>query len=363
MADLPDMYDALLGSQQQLDPAALANALRQKQALGTVAALTGISGLQKLGPQMINEAASGAQDYATLRDRTQNQQLQRALQAHQIKQSSQDRQDATDERRQAAADRDALLRATLGSKQETPSYRDIIDPKDPTRLITIDGKLYKPGSTLGDPGVVGVAGKEPTKAKADETRGTGQAAVSDTVTQLKDLYDQLDKNGDITSTSSGGLSNSVAAIESSGLGQGFGKLFGTKSQSLRNQINQSRPLLLQAIKQATGMSSKQMDSNAELKFYLSAATDPTLDVQANRKALEHLDKLYGLSGQSTTVNTSPAAAPTALPPGAPPGANPADYAPAVAPGNAPMGAIEMLKRNPALAPAFKAKYGYLPSGG
>lgn len=76
---MADMFDALIGD-QPVDATALANALRQKQALGTVAALTGISGLQKLGPQMINEAASGAQDYATLRDRTANQGLQRALQ-------------------------------------------------------------------------------------------------------------------------------------------------------------------------------------------------------------------------------------------------------------------------------------------
>lgn len=77
---MADMFDALIGD-QPVDPTALASALRQKQALGTVAALTGISGLQKLGPQMINEAASGAQDYATLRDRTNNQLLQRAIAA------------------------------------------------------------------------------------------------------------------------------------------------------------------------------------------------------------------------------------------------------------------------------------------
>jgi hypothetical protein len=41
------------------------------------------------------------------------------------------------------------------------------------------------------------------------------------------------------------------------------------------------------------MSAKQMDSNAELKMYLAAATDPTLDLQTNLNALSQLESLYG----------------------------------------------------------------------
>ena len=61
----------------------------------------------------------------------------------------------------------------------------------------------------------------------------------------------------------------------------------------------TRPLLLQAIMKATGMSAKQMDSNAELKLYLSTATDPTKGLQANMEALDRIEKLYG-SGQLDT---------------------------------------------------------------
>jgi hypothetical protein len=86
---MSDMFDALI-SDQPVDTADLANRLRKKEALGTLAALTGISGLQKLGPQMVEDAGKGAQDYATLRDRSANQKLQR-LQAYQ---AEQDRKDA-----------------------------------------------------------------------------------------------------------------------------------------------------------------------------------------------------------------------------------------------------------------------------
>jgi hypothetical protein len=110
---------------------------------------------------------------------------------------------------------------------------------------------------------------------------------------LRDSYKQLGEMGGITSTKQGPLSNLGAGIASSGIGQATGRLFGTQAQSIRNNIAQSRPLLLNAIKEATGMSAKQMDSNTELNLYLRAATDPALDLQANLHALDQLEKLYG----------------------------------------------------------------------
>ena len=113
------------------------------------------------------------------------------------------------------------------------------------------------------------------------------------ISGLRNSYKELGEMGGITSTKQGGLSNLGAGIASSGLGQATGRLFGTKEQSIRNNIAQSRPLLLNAIKEATGMSAKQMDSNTELNLYLRAATDPTLDLESNLKALDQIEKLYG----------------------------------------------------------------------
>ena len=132
--------------------------------------------------------------------------------------------------------------------------------------------------------------KSETAQKKEEGRGT----VDSMVTSLLDYYDQLSKSGGITDPSKGAISNIGAGVASSSAGQAMGKLLGTKDQSIRNSIEQQRPLLLQAIKEATGMSAKQMDSNVELKMYLAAATDPKLDIQANIDALNNLSKLYGL---------------------------------------------------------------------
>jgi hypothetical protein len=138
----------------------------------------------------------------------------------------------------------------------------------------------------------------PADIKA-QTVGIGKETVNTLIGGLKDEYSKLLSKGGITSTAQPAISNIPAAIGSSGVGQMTGKLLGTENQSARNTIAQSRPLLLQAIKSATGMSAKQMDSNVELKMYLAAATDPTLDYETNIKALNQLENLYGSKQQES----------------------------------------------------------------
>jgi hypothetical protein len=126
------------------------------------------------------------------------------------------------------------------------------------------------------------------------------------VLNLRTKYKQLDEMGGIVNPDKSTISNIIAGAESSGLGQIVGGKLGTQSQSIRNEIAQARPLLLQSIKQATGMSSKQMDSNAELQLYLRSATDPNIDIKANLAALDNIQSLYG-SGklQATGANNKP----------------------------------------------------------
>jgi hypothetical protein len=133
----------------------------------------------------------------------------------------------------------------------------------------------------------------PAQEAKDIQKTKGAENFDTLIGGLRDAYTQLGKMGGITSTQQGPLSNLGAGIASSGIGQATGRMFGTEAQSIRNRIAQSRPLLLNAIKEATGMSAKQMDSNAELRMYLAAATDPTLDLQTNLNALDQLYTLYG----------------------------------------------------------------------
>ena len=134
------------------------------------------------------------------------------------------------------------------------------------------------------------------KANADlEKKAAGAGDVDIALGSLRDAYNRLESGGGITSTKNSALGNITASASSSALGQVAGRALGTNNQSARNDIAMARPALLAALMKATGMNAKQMDSNAELKLWLSTATDPTLDVEANRRALDNIERKY-LSG-------------------------------------------------------------------
>jgi hypothetical protein len=194
------------------------------------------------------------------------------------------------------AAREARGMAAALRQPPAPSIRDIIDPLDPSRLISVDTRVYNEGKyRAGDKsGVVGVAGKEPSAAARTATQKTGRETVESIVTELGTLFDQLARDRAIVDPDKGGVSNLSAAIQSSGVGQFTGNVFGTQSQSARNSINQRRLMLVNAIRQATGASARSLDSNVELKLNLQAATDPQIDVKANRAALKWLSENYGL---------------------------------------------------------------------
>lgn len=180
--------------------------------------------------------------------------------------------------------------------QAAPTITMVLDPNDNTRMLSVNAREYRGGS-LGSPGVIGIAGKEPTVGKKQEAKEVAQENAGNTIAQLRQSFDQLDKLGGITSTQNRPGSNIMAGISSSGLGQATGRLLGTEAQSERNKIAQTRPLLMTSIMQAMGLSAKQLDSNAELKLWLASATDPTLDLEANRAALNNLENMLTGKGK------------------------------------------------------------------
>lgn len=138
----------------------------------------------------------------------------------------------------------------------------------------------------------------------EETKKEGANIVDSNIALLRDAYDNLHKNGGIVSSKDGVMSNAGAKLSSSGLGQLVGGTVGSTNQTERDKIEQTRPLLLQSIMKATGMSAKQMDSNAELKLWLSTATDPTKSLEANKAALDNIERMYGSGAKGETNSQS-----------------------------------------------------------
>lgn len=130
--------------------------------------------------------------------------------------------------------------------------------------------------------------------QAKQEKAVAKEQLSLTVQQLSDSYGALKKEGGITSEKATPFENLQARLSMSGIGQATGSALGTKAAIERQKIEQTRPLLLNLIKTATGMSAQQMNSNAEMQMYLRAATDPMLSIEANMAALQNLDKMFGL---------------------------------------------------------------------
>jgi hypothetical protein len=121
----------------------------------------------------------------------------------------------------------------------------------------------------------------------------GKNLVGDVATQMGNSYLKLYESSGIKSTSRGAAANLAASSQSSMLGQIGGGILGTENQSERDFIKSQRPILVQGIVKATGMTASQINSNVELKNLLDAATDPDKGYETNAKNLNLINKRFG----------------------------------------------------------------------
>jgi hypothetical protein len=120
----------------------------------------------------------------------------------------------------------------------------------------------------------------------------GQLALGDTISTAETLVKDLAKMGGITSTSKGPLANLVTSLQTGTVGQMGGRVFGTKEQAKRDELKSIRLQLLNAVKEATGMSAQQLNSNVELKTYLDSLGSEGMTKEANLAILDNLSRRY-----------------------------------------------------------------------
>ena len=188
------------------------------------------------------------------------------------------------------------------AQPSAPTITQIVDPTDATKMITIDARRYT-GGGAGSPGVIGVSGKEPTAALRENKIESGKSLLADEISNLRAALNTLNAARAIPSTERGALSNISSSLASSGVGQIAGRIVGTEAQTERDVISSSKLRLVNAIKQATGMSAQQLNSNVELQTMLKSLSDPSQSIEANIRNLDNIEKSY--------VNATSAAMPRA----------------------------------------------------
>ncbi len=194
--------------------------------------------------------------------------------------------------------------------EPAPSITNIVDPTNPNQMIAIDTRRYQ-GGGVGSQGVIGVGGKEPSAAVRTNKVEAGKTQLADDLDNLRSSFDALDKMRAIPSTARGGLSNVTSALAASRAGQLTGQAFATEAQVERDVINSARTRLVNSIKNATGMSAQQLNSNVELQTMLKSISDPGQSYQSALRIIDDIENAY-VKGDGTLPKrnrpTVPAAA-------------------------------------------------------
>lgn len=194
-----------------------------------------------------------------------------------------------------------------------PTITQIQDPTNPEQMITIDARRYVPGGGVGSPGVIGASGKTP-KATADKMKQEqGISQASDILDNLETAYLELDRMRAIPSEQRGVISNVLSSIAASGVGQVAGRVTGTAEQSQRDIIASARNQMLTAMKNATGMSAQQLNSNVEFTTWLNSLTDPAKSIESNRAIIDNMRKFIKSGGKYSAKKPGSAASSSTAP--------------------------------------------------
>ena len=125
-----------------------------------------------------------------------------------------------------------------------------------------------------------------TKEKAQENFGNHVRSAFANIMALNDMGAMVNPANDV-------MTNLKAKASASDLGQVFTGIQGSEVASIQKQLSQLKPLMIAELKNATGLSSTQLNSNAELNFYMDAMADPKKDFYSNLAALDSLSKQIG----------------------------------------------------------------------
>lgn len=201
----------------------------------------------------------------------------------------------------AYADKDPQGLAKILATPPDKIYDAVAKPPEVKTLETPQGILeYGVGTGVARPitvqGAQGEAGqvvmpkKTETEAKA-ELKQEGRKATDETLDRLFNEYKALEDMGVSPTETKSWLENLPAKATTSRVGQALN--INPKAQTRIQSIKGLRQDLIRDIKNATGMSAQEMNSNVELQSLLEAATDPSQNIESVKDRLADFSKRYG----------------------------------------------------------------------
>ena len=182
-----------------------------------------------------------------------------------------------------------LLRTRSGAGSGAgynPNVRTVIDPNDPNQTLLVDAKVYQPGNTLGDEGVIGIATTAtlPAKdiAKREATFAKNRGSIESFTAKTDNLIRSLERL-----RSHPGLDRIIGPIQART--PTLSKEAGSAEALLKNILAQGQFRELQEMRanSPTGGALGNV-SNFEVKALQDAfaALDPIQDEQSFRNAID-----------------------------------------------------------------------------
>ena len=133
----------------------------------------------------------------------------------------------------------------------------------------------------------------PAQQQRAQAQSVAQQQLSQELQTVIGYYDQLNKIGAMTSPGRSTVENVIASARASGLGQAAERAVATQAQTLRDNIANARLRIFNHVKNATGASASQMNSNVEFTTWLNALTSPGQSIETVRETLKQLDAVLG----------------------------------------------------------------------
>ena len=178
-----------------------------------------------------------------------------------------------------------LVQAKERAKEASQPKVTVLPPGSVATDLNPNSPTYGQPIAKGEP-----AKKTEIEAKA-EIKEEARKGTDATLDRLFNAYTKLNEMGALPSETKSWLGNIPAKVTTSVIGQTAN--IAPKAQTQIQTIKGLRQDLIRDIKNATGMSAQEMNSNVELQSLLDAATDPNQNIESVLPRLADFSQRYG----------------------------------------------------------------------